>query len=448
MTRLTRSPLILVALAMSLAVAPATAQQGTYGPTLPVSETPGNDVVLEAPPGVPSALLTAASTATRTYPTIRSAEAEVRAARYELRGAKWLRFPSLTVEALAVTRGSSTATQNGITANAVVEQPLLTFGRIGGTIDRAEAIWLVRMISVDEVARDVALQVTQSYYDIALSARRQAVLEDGIAQHEVLIDTISRRVSQEISATSDLDLARSRIAQLQQELAVAKAQRTASYARLTELVGPGAANLGNVPSYDPGAHHPSDAGAIDRALACDPKIQRLRAETLVARADERVAKAQMFPQLVGQVSSNEITGTRAGLALRAQTGNGLSQLSALESARQRVAASEFAVSTAEREVREALRLDFVTNGASRDRARVGAAATTSSQSVTESYKRQFVSGRRTWLDVMNAVREATTLEMSVADAEVGAMASNARIWLRTCGWQPRPPQSTGMDGGK
>jgi len=49
---------------------------------------------------------------------------------------------------------------------------------------------------------------------------------------------------------------------------------------------------------------------------------------------------------------------------------------------------------------------------------------------------------------MNAVREATNSELSVADAEVGAMSSNARIWLRTCGWQPRPIGGEQVDSGK
>ena len=58
------------------------------------------------------------------------------------------------------------------------------------------------------------------------------------------------------------------------------------------------------------------------------------------------------------------------------------------------------------------------------------------RSVTESYQRQYVAGRRTWLDMMNAVREATDAQLTEADAEVSAMASAARLLLRTCRWAP------------
>jgi adhesin transport system outer membrane protein len=427
-------------LAAQEAVAPAAiaapAPNRAYGP--PAGPAPGSDVVLEAPPGVPLTLRNAAEIATANYPSIRTAEAEVRAARSDLRGARWLRFPSLTVEALAITRGSETAAQNGFTTNAIIEQPILTFGKIGGTINRAEALWLVRRAQVDETSREIALRVVEAFYNVAAAARRQAILEDSIAQHRTLVATITNRVQQEISPQSDLDLAISRTAQIEQELALARAQRTASYSQLVELVGSSSIDLGNVPDYDPAVSHPSEVGAIDRALSCDPTLQRLRAEVLIARADAKVAKAGLFPQVLGQLSRNEITGTRAGIALRAQTGSGLSQLSAVTSARARLDASEFNISTAERELREQLRLDFVTNRSSRERVAAGARAQTSSELVTESYKRQFIAGRRTWLDVMNAVREGTSSETSVADAEISAMSSNARIWLRTCGWQPRP----------
>jgi adhesin transport system outer membrane protein len=438
--------LLCASLCLTGATALSAQQTPSYGPPAdPASDGP---VALASPPGVPSALLNAAEIATENYPSIRTAEAELRASRADLRGARWLRYPSLTVEALAITRGSQTASQNGVAANATVEQPILTFGRIGGTIDRAEALWLVRRAAVDETAREVALRVIDAFYNVAAAARRQAVLEGGLAQHKTLLETISNRVRQEISPESDLDLATSRTAQIEQELALARAQRTASYSQLVELVGTTSINLGNVPDYDPAISHPSEAGAIDRALSCDPKLQRLRAEVLAARAEAKVAKAGLFPQLLGQLSHNEITGTRAGVALRAQTGAGLSQLAAVGAARARVEGSEFNISTAERELREALRLDFVTNRASRDRVAAGTRASTSSELVTESYKRQFIAGRRTWLDVMNAVREATNSELSVADAEVGAMSSNARIWLRTCGWQPRPIGGEQVDSGK
>jgi adhesin transport system outer membrane protein len=432
--------LIGAALSVSLAaVAPLGAEtKAVYGP--PADPAKGDTVaiaVVDTPPGVPPALVRAAAIATENYPSIRTAEAEVRAARSDLKSARWLRFPNLSVEALAVSKGSDN-TQSGVTANLVLEQPLLAFGRISGTIDRAQAAWIASRAQVDETARNVALQVTDSFYNVALAARQQTSLEDSLAQHRSLLQTMQNRVRQEVSPQADLDLAMSRTAQVEQDLESVKAQRAVNLSQLIQLVGTASVDLGNVPEYDPATMHPSEEGAIDRALACDPQLARLRAEVAVAEAEAKVTKAGIFPQVLGQLSHNEITGSRAGVVLRAQSGNGLSVLAAAESARARVQAAEFNISTAERDIRQAVQLDFVNNRSSRERAAAGAQAALTSGLVTESYKRQFITGRRTWLDVMNAVREDQNNKLQVASAEIAAMASNAHIWLRTCGWQPRP----------
>jgi adhesin transport system outer membrane protein len=161
------------------------------------------------------------------------------------------------------------------------------------------------------------------------------------------------------------------------------------------------------------------------------------AESIVARAEQKSAKAALLPQLIGQLSSNEVLGERIGLALRAQTGNGLSQAAAAQGAGERARASEEAIVSAQRELREALRLDFVNNAAARERIGSADVAAKSSLFVVESYKRQFIAGRRTWLDVMNALQESTNMRLAIIDSETSAQQTNARIALRTCTWQPR-----------
>lgn len=389
-------------------------------------------------PGVSANLRELAAGAANTHPQIRAAEGQIRAAGYDVRGAKWLRFPSLSVEALAISRGSANAAQDGTVLNAVLEQPIWTGGRIAAANDRAKAQLSLQRAVLDETVRDLSLRVVQAYFDVAAAAMRSAILADALAKHQELADTISRRVEQQVSPQSDLDLARARAAQVEQQLAFAQAQRGAGYNTLVELSGDNRIDLGDVPAYSPDRHHPAREGAIERALACDPRSARLLAEASIARAEQRAAKAAFWPQLVGQLSSNEVLGERVGVALRAQSGNGLSQAAAAQSAQERALAREAAIVAAQRDLREALRLDFVNNSAARDRIASAGAAATSSQFVIDSYKRQFIAGRRTWLDVMNALQEATNTRLAVVDAQITAQSTTARIALRTCAWLPRP----------
>jgi outer membrane protein, adhesin transport system len=406
----------------------APAQQASYGPPSPPGAAPAG--ILPAPPGISPALAAGAEQAVRTYPSVRAAEASIRASEADIRAAKWLRYPSVSVEAAPLDlTGDSNST-------IAVEQPIWAGGRISATIERAEALTSVAEAQLDETARDIVVRLTNAYFEIARSIRREALLEESLKEHQRLVESMKRRVDQEVSPRSDLDLAQSRTAQIQQELSLTTAQRYAALQRFLELVGEPTFELGNVPRYDPAVHHPAAEGAIAEAIACDPRRQRLAAEVEVAEADRRISEAQIFPQLSAQYARNEVIGDRVGLVLRAQTNGGLSSVSTAQAARLRARSSELQVGVAERELREAVILDLVENNAARNRIESSSLAAESAQAVTESFVRQFITGRRTWLDVMNAVREATTARLGETEAEVSAMASSARILLRTCRWQP------------
>lgn len=384
------------------------------------------------PAAISPALFAAVEKATADYPSIQAARSNVRAAAADVRGAKQLRLPSVGVQGVALGTGS------GLGSQIVIDQPVLNFGRIGATIDRAKAQRTVREAEVDELSLNVALDTINAYFQIARLAKRQSILEASLAEHQLLVDSIGRRVQQEVSPQSDLELAKSRTAQVEQDLALTIAQRQSTVQRLFQYVGDANYDPGNVPAYDPAIHHPDPTGAVEEAIACSPRRLRLSAQTIVARAETRQAKAAIFPQLSAQLAYNDIVGARAGLAITAQTSGGLSNLAAADAARARETSTQLDVTTAERELRERVSGDLVENAAARRRISSSASASSSAEAVTDSFKRQFVAGRRNWLDVMNAVREATSAELGTSDAEFSAMGSAARILLFTCRWQPQP----------
>ena len=409
----------------------ATAQdvRPVAGPPAPA--VPGAAEV-ERPPGVSPALFSAVDKATAGYPAIEASRSQVRAATADVRAARQLRFPSVGVQGVALGTGP------GLGSQVIVDQPVFSFGKIGATIDRARAQRLVREAEVDEAVQNIALDTVDAYFGIARLARREQILASSVEDHAALVATIERRVSQEVSPQVDLELARSRMAQVEQELAFTRAQRSATTARLFQLVGDNGYDAGSVPSYDPSVHHPDPDGARDQAIACSPRRLRLTAQTGVARAETRQAQRAILPQLSAQLAYSDVLGARAGLAVTAQTSGGLSNFAAADAARARETSTQLDVATAERELVERVTTDLVENATARRRVETGGTAASAAGAVTESFRRQFIAGRRTWLDVMNATREATAAELGTADAEFSAMASAARILLRTCRWQPQP----------
>jgi adhesin transport system outer membrane protein len=57
--------------------------------------------------------------------------------------------------------------------------------------------------------------------------------------------------------------------------------------------------------------------------------------------------------------------------------------------------------------------------------------------VSDSYARQYTTGRKTWIDVLNAVRETTQAELAMVDAAAQADAASLRLRLRTGQWLPK-----------
>ena len=82
---------------------------------------------------------------------------------------------------------------------------------------------------------------------------------------------------------------------------------------------------------------------------------------------------------------------------------------------------------AERDMRERLTLDWNEWVGARLRLENANQARTMSAEVSESYARQYTAGRKTWIDVLNAVREATQSELAVGDAQAQMLAASLRL---------------------
>lgn len=430
-SNLATTSLVSIGMLVAGTTAAAGAQEAIYGPPAFVDDADGASRSIEPPPAIPPALARSARDAVFTNPAIRAAEATIRATDADVKAAKWTRFPSLSIGARF--EGED---PGSISPQVRLEQPLWAGGRITSTISRAEAARAVADAQLAEIAEELAGQTLDAYYGVVRAARNEEILKKSLAEHQRLVESMQRRVDQEVSPRSDLELASSRAAQVEQQLSLTTAQRYINLQRLAELTGNQHIEFGSLPEYSAAVHHPSTGAAVPQAIACSPTRRRLFAEAAIAEADRKIAEASIYPRVGAEVSHDEIYGTRFGVVVSAQTNGGLSPLAAAAGARYREDASNLQLSVAERQLREEIVLNVVENTTSAGTIRSSEAAALASASVTESFMRQFITGRRTWLDVMNAVREGMSAEMALVDAQTTAMASAGRLLLRTCEWRP------------
>ena len=416
-----------------------------YGPPTPkvehgkLAEIGWND----APRMVPPALEEAVNLVSAKYPSALSARAALRAAAADVNAAKWMRFPSIQGNVAYLDSSGSPQPQ------VVVETPIWSGGRIGSSIRRAKAEESVSSAAYVETVQDLAVLTVNTYFEIVRQTQSEQMLAESVDVHRQLVETMERRVGQEISPQADLELARSRMAQIEQQYTVVRQQRNTALRVLAELVADPTFDLGPVPYYDPEYDLANRDALEDQSVSFDPTLRRLRSQSDVARAEVDQTKSTILPQLNAQYSYDEVFGSRVGVVVRAQTTGGLSQLSQVNSAKLRVDAALEQIRTTEQQLRRDVASDVILYESAKKRASISREATDTAARVSASYMRQFIAGRRSWLDVMNALREAVTAQLGRADAEVQVMSAATRLLLRSGRWHPffNPTDSSGRQTG-
>lgn len=398
----------------------------------PIDDRPN----VAAPSGIPLDLSAGVNAAVANFPRIRAALLNVKASQSDIVAAKRRWLPSVSLQALSFAGGNAIGGDDPFALNLVVDQPIWNGGRIGAQIDRATTARSVSEARALEVAESVSIQAINSFYEAVLAKRRLLKLQEGRVTLLDLVQTISRRVDQKVSPRADLVLAESRLAEIEQQITFSQASFFSAQETYRQVTGQYDYNFGQLPEYDRLTMHPHTAGLVEESLLCNPATRVASAERALAAVDTNLAKSQLYPQLSAQFSLNEVTGSRFGLALTAQLQNGISQFSVIDASRTRELEAEAEADAAGLEGRLRITNDILLNYSARDQVPIGMRSVAAAEEVTASYRRQFIAGRRSWLDVVNAVREEITADLFLVDAETSAMASAARVLIYSCRWTP------------
>lgn len=395
-----------VALALSAQSLAASAQSPASGAQ---STTAGSQS------GASSAVWTlerALDAAALTHPSVRERQSGVLAAERALEGKKWLRYPGVAVQ-------SAAASQGGPGTTVRVQMPVWTANRIGSQIDGAAAEAAAARMAVTEEQLGLALQVTDSFGELLRLRDRLSAAEQNVKEHERLRDMIRRRVDSEISPAADLLLAQARLSQAQAEQAQFRASLDAARQALAQLVGAPVAQV-----QAPAEREPA-AGSLEElvrdALAFSPAGRRIQAETEAAQQQVASRRAALLPQVLLRYDrtfgGDDFTrDSRVSVVLEYETGAGLSAASAVAEAQARADALRHAREALEREIRRRLGEEWVGAAAQWGQAALFRQLVASSLEVKESFRRQFVVGRKSWIEVLNAEREAVQARYSLADA--------------------------------
>lgn len=364
------------------------------------------------------------------HPLVKARQSSAQAARADLDGANWQRYPTPSVEAGYDNRADVS------TGLFRLQQPLWTGGRITGGIDAARARLGAAEKSIGESQRDITLRVINAFSEAQRGQARLEVARRAVRQHEELLALIDRRVQAEASPSVDRDLAQSRLFQALNDLSSVRQTLGAAYTQLTQLAGQ---SVTRVQSREiPLALLPESVqAAADTAWKTSPTLARLRREEEAAKADIDVKSSAYWPQLALRYEKSSVPLSAQGfdnrlmVVLETQLGAGLSAGAGVAGAMARQQAASDAREAAARDLTEQLNLAWEEWRNARERFANAQLASGSAKEVFESYTRQYTAGRKTWLDVLNAVREASQADLAVVDVLAQMMNASLRLQLLT-----------------
>jgi adhesin transport system outer membrane protein len=375
--------------------------------------------------------------AVNSHPSIRSALQREGASLAEVEAARWQYFPTPSVDFQTRDGGSGRGT-----GFFRLQQPLYTGGRLGHQLDRATAASRASAQVVEEERRSIALRVIQATGEARAAALKRQAYRESAASHVEYLALVQRRVNEGLSPRGDIVLARTRLASVRADLEVAEVQLDQALSRLEQLLGRpleaveyAALRADDIDDAGSNWSMPAVEALISAALEVSPIVRRSLAQLEAARADAGVARARRLPEVYARAERTR-EGSRAGrsqiyLGVSSNFGAGLSDRAASSAADQIVQAQQAEVDARRREVVEQVRAEHLSALAGDRRVGVLADSANFSSTVVQAWQRQFLAGRKTWQDLMNAAREQAQADVVLGEAMAARWASLHRLRLLT-----------------
>ena len=380
--------------------------------------------------------------ATESHPSVRAQLSNQKAAQSGIETAEYQRYPTPQLSYESVKKDSADPSYIGSDGVATVRitQPIFTGGQFTAQLDKAKANLQLSQASVRETRQQIALKVVQAYSDWSSAKLKTQSIEKSLAIHQKLLQQAKNRIAQGASPQSDLTLVQGRLDATSGELFSAKLQSELAIQKLIELTGTtlSAPQL-KADMTGPVQHTHILESLLANAQMQSPELQKAKAQALISRASAQEKAAALKPDIYvraerqfGNYFSTDTTAhTRIFIGLTSKFGPGLSSLTQIDAAKAQEDTSEFEIQSQQRLVRELVMNDVSAIRSLKQRTQAIQGALSASQSVLESFERQFNAGRKTWLDLMTVAKDVAQNELQLAELRGAELQTSWHLHILT-----------------
>lgn len=346
------------------------------------------------------------------HPLIGSARAEQQATSESVRAAKLNLLPAPSLS-------SGYDRDDGMVSRLQVRQSLWTGGKLTANINQARFDDKAATEYVYEQQNQVAKTTIEAWRSYITAVSKQRVYYDNLQLLAEFEEMMQRRVEQGVSARIEMDLVTNRILQEQNAYQGAVAQQRIAKARLQQITGRNLTttdlpvpDLAQMVNQAKTATQAFEQMAFDQSSFYNPTVVKAQYQVEAAKQEVKSLQAARYPTLYAQYGydyyhedDDKDDDGEFSIGLSYEPGAGLSNLALARASSARVGSLSQSKEAARRQVLEDIQTQYQKFISAQDQERSLIAAVAGAQIVVSSYRRQFIAGRKSWLEVLNAVRE-------------------------------------------
>lgn len=379
------------------------------------------------------------SNALISYPSILARQSNRSAAETDLTAAKlkFLPTPSFNTQRNNVRFDGGQSSGQMPATNVAVSLPLFLDGGIVAGFNKADARLSAADYALLETREDISKRVINSYTEWLKAWLKIQAYENNLNLHEKFAGMISRRYEQGVASGSDKDLGVSRLMQAKADLDTQRSLEQTALTTLSELIGQEVRRQDLVGATAKPALIPKRADGIARAQQQSVTVQRYKFEAEAAEQEAKEIRAQALPQFSvqaqRQIGNAYYPGAQGfnsvGLVASYTPGGGLSSIATSSAAFERANSARIQIDTAKRELTDRLNAEYNEYDFSLLRKESLQHSANLAGDIASSYDRQYLVGRKSWLDLMNSVREQAQTKVQLAEVEGSLLGSSRRLMI-------------------
>ena len=374
-----------------------------------------------------------------THPSIASKNMLKKSAESDLKAAKLSFLPSVGISTEPLTKAFGGGDSGSKSYGSIsLTQPIFG-GGIYSNYKIAKEKLNIAQWAVLEQKNAIALQVVNAYVAWFNASKKFEAAKENVGLYENFTRMMKNRVAAGVSAENDSTLSSARLSQAQSDLAGYQAAEYQALINLNQLVGKnlnrndllGKALLATIVPDE----------VIQRVLSVSPTLKKLEASVTLAEKEADYVMSQAYPQVSLQAKRlfadsvvNGASPNSISLIVSYSSGNGFSSLAKGSAANSRIDAAKLDIESAKKDIVVRVNQEITDYKFAQIRNSSLKLNSNLTRSISESYGRLYIVGKKSWLDLMNAVREGMQTKLNLADVESTLLGSARRLKVYTKDW--------------